>query len=172
MADPLAVLVLGAEATGTRLMTGILIAAGCVGSAQGVQPLDYAIPTPGQQPIVWRRSVPHAHQWPDVVRLIDTLRSLGYAQVAAVVTTRDWQATVQSQVQAGHVADQAQAWRNLQKAYPLIMSGLDTAHAPHVMVNYESLVQRPGRVIAWIMGRFGFFIPTVEIYDGNEKWLT
>lgn len=171
MSDTQAILVLGAESTGTRLVTRILLYAGCHGSDQGRQPFDREIPVPGRKPIVWRRSMPHAREFVEVGKLVTTLRDKGY-RVAAVVTTRDWQAAALSQVAAGHVDNQTQAWRNLQQAYPLIFNALDVHYVPYVMVNYESLVMNSEAVITWLAGRFGLWIPTVEVYDGNAKWLT
>lgn len=168
-----AFLVLGAESSGTRLMTQILIDGGCRGSAEMEQPFDHVIPpvesTP--VPIVWRRSVPHGGKWPSIGSLLLLLVSRGY-EPYAVVMFRDWLATVKSQVSHGHVKTHEDAWINVQRAYKHIMRGI--AVAPYIMVSYEALIQYPYVVQGWIGG--GLELPNpqpdVVIRDEDRKWLT
>ena len=67
-----AFLVLGAESSGTRLVTRLLIAAGCHGDGGHQQPFDKwqaaSSPFDGKDPIVWRRSYPWTeyHLWPNL----------------------------------------------------------------------------------------------------------
>jgi hypothetical protein len=153
-----AILVTGGESTGTRLMTKILISMGYYGDSGHEQRLDQVIP---QYPaIVWRRSVPHARQFPPLAQMATTLRGLGY-EVSALVMMRDWHCAAKSQVQAGHVANMEEAECNLRKAYAHITEQL--RDVPFTMVSYESLVQRPANVVWQALG-----LP--EVNDENGKY--
>lgn len=131
-----AVLVVGPESTGTRLVTEVMVRAGCHGSAEHQQPWDVQ-PPDGVSPVVWRRSVPHAQAWPDLEAMVAALTDRGYA-VRAVVTCRAWWPTVHSQVAAGHVRSVSEAVEHLRVAYPFIFRQL--AATPYQVVPYEALV--------------------------------
>lgn len=153
-----AILVVGGESTGTRLMTRILCGMGFYGDGDHAQRLDSVIP---QYPsIVWRRSVPHAGVFPPLNEMAEKLRGMGY-EVSALVMTRDWHCTAKSQVAATHVKTEEQALANLRKAYAHIYEQLKDV--PFMMVSYEALVLRPEKVIWQALG-----LPTVN--DENEKW--
>jgi LPS sulfotransferase NodH len=161
-----AYLVLGPESSGTRLMTRILIQAGCLGSDDHDQAFDQALPAADGRPIVWRRSVPHRREWPDIGLLVRLLREQGY-EPQAVVMARDWYATARSQLDAGHVADIDMALANLQQAYQHIYQRVSHCY---VLVTYEGLVQRPIQTLAWLMPMLGLPVPQMRIYDANAKW--
>lgn len=153
-----AILVTGGESTGTRLMTRILCHMGFYGDDGHEQRLDSVIP---QYPaIVWRRSVPHARQFPPLAEMAGQLSSMGY-EVSALVMTRDWYAASKSQISAGHVASEDEAVINLRKAYHHICEQLNGI--PFQMVSYEALIQRPEKVVWRVL-----CLPTVK--DENEKW--
>ena len=164
-----AFLVCGPESSGNRLMTRLLVAAGCYGDGAHFQRLDRAIPVHEHQ-IVWMRSVPHAHEWPDLSGMVHQLRGLNYT-VQVVVMSRDWTAVARSQVAAGHAPDEATALSNIREAWRHIFTHLNLVDVPYVVVNYESLVQRPSAALAGVMALFGLPLPEHEyIYDGNVKW--
>jgi len=162
-----AFLVLGAESTGTRLVTRLLISSGCAGDGDHVQRWDSE--TPVGPLVVWRRSIPHDKVWPDIGAMIDFLRAQSY-DVGAVVTVRDWTAAVPSQVAIGHVSDEATALRQTRAAYPFIFAALLRHGIPYVIAIYESMVRRP-EAVGRLLDMLG--LPRVqheEILDGNEKW--
>jgi len=163
-----AFLVLGPESSGTRLVTRLLVAAGCAGTDAHHQWWDREAPT--AERIVWRRSVPHGGRWPDVERMVWDLREAGYA-VRAVVTTRDWFPAAMSQ-NGQHVRSLEQAYANLKRALPIILAHLQEAGVDYELVSYEGLVARPRQMVAWLTGRLGLPMPgqIEEIVDGNEKW--
>jgi hypothetical protein len=153
-----AILVVGGESTGTRMMTSILCRMGFYGDDDHIQRLDDAIP---QYPaIVWRRSVPHAGQFPPLCEMVERLRGMGY-NVSALVMCRDWYATAKSQVKATHAKTDAQAIENLRKAYAHIYQQL--TGVPFKQVSYEGLVQRPELTVWRLLD-----LPTIR--DENEKW--
>jgi hypothetical protein len=153
-----AILVVGGESTGTRLMTRILCHMGYYGDDGHEQRLDSVIP---QYPaIVWRRSVPHARQFPPLRDMAAQLTAMGYT-VSALVMSRDWYAASKSQIAAGHVASEDEAITNLRKAYPYIYEQI--TGVPYRVVNYEALIQRPAAVM-WQVLR----LP--EVRDENGKY--
>jgi LPS sulfotransferase NodH len=168
-----AYLVLGPERSGTRLMTRILIASGCFGDDGHDQRLDKSLPDPEMAPvIVWRRSLPHRQEWPNLQVMINSLRGKGY-DVQAIITPRDWFAVAQSQVSENLVSDVDVSYRHQQRAYSTIFAELMLNKVPFVVVSYEHLVQRPKPVITRLMEYLGLpalLATGVEVYDGNEKW--
>lgn len=166
-----AVLVLGAEGTGTRVVTRLLIAAGYAGDDGHTQRWDAELPT-DEPLVVWRRSLPHGGQWPDVDRLVRQLVERGY-DVTACVTSRDWAATVRSQIAAGHSATPAGALWQLRRAYITVASALHAADVPFVVASYESLSQHP-EAAAELLLQLGVTPPATlpTFFDGNAKHFT
>jgi hypothetical protein len=180
-----AYLVLGPESSGTHLVADILVNAGCQGHSgnhcdwraetapAGVsyddQPWDHEEPV-DQTPIVWRRSVPHGGEWPDIVGWINRLQNSAY-QVSVVVVVRDWHATIQSQLKWGHVKTRAKAEMSLWTAYMYIFEGLKRAKAPFVVTTYEALVNYP-EAQDGLLEELGLDLPEKrpEVWDGNAKW--
>jgi len=164
-----AFLVVGAEATGTRLATRILINAGCSGSDEHFdQPFDSGV-FRGEPLAVWRRSIPHSHEWPDIPELIRRLNEYGY-EVTALVTMREWLATSKA-TRRNHPADTpAEALERLMKAYRWIFKALIETNVPYDFVHYESLILHPEATQRALLHRLGLDDSNmVEIYDGNKK---
>jgi LPS sulfotransferase NodH len=100
-------IVVGAESTGTRLVTKILINMGCAGWDGHFQPFDKE-PFGSTDLVVWRRSVPHSGQWLQLPFLVTRLRE-AKREVHVVVTVRDWAITAASQVRNKHAVTIPQA---------------------------------------------------------------
>lgn len=166
-----AYLVLGAESSGNRLMTRVLIAAGCAGVAGAQQALDDAIPPADGTPIVWLRSVPHGRVFPDIAAHIHLLDAAGYC-VRCVVMHRDFHAQTHSQVAARHVQTLEQAQMHVRLAYQRIYAALSETKCWYVALNYEALVQNPDAVMAWLLPMLDLPIPLLSepIRNENEKW--
>lgn len=162
-----AILVLGAESSGTRLVTRLLIAAGCYGDGRHAQRLDILLIRTSL--IVWRRSFPYNECWPNVKKMIHDLQGVGY-EVRAVIVHRDWHATALSQISNGHAKTVKGAYRNLQRAYRSIAE--QTNEIEVTLISYESLVQHGQAIVSWLCSRLGIKTPTEieEIYDANAKW--
>lgn len=142
-----ALLVLGPESSGTRLMTEILVRSGCKGSSGDSQPmadLNHAGSQEGN--IVIRYSLPHTRVWPDIAYTAERLRAHGF-QVLAVVMTRAWWPMMESQAKRGHIAHQASAMINISKAYPFILGHIGKQNIPYIMVSYEEMILNPGGYI-------------------------
>ncbi len=169
-----AYLVLGPESSGTRLMTRLLLAAGCLGDPDHTQRFDTALPPANGQPLVWRRSVPHAHQWPDIGDLVQQLSGAGYV-TQAIVMNRTWWALLPGQVGTGHVTTEQLALDQIRRAYPHIFGQLWGNGISYVVVSYEALVQAPAQTMQHAFGLVGLEWSASAIYediwDENAKWL-
>jgi hypothetical protein len=163
-----AYLVLGPESSGTRLMTRLLIAAGCYGDSDHHQRLDTAIP--GREPfLAWRRSIPHGGTWPDLERMVEIVAALSYG-VTAVIMSRDWHSMAISQEQAPHAESAGAALEQIQMAYRYIFASLPD-DMPFEIVNYEAVVMRPRGTIKYLFTRLGLPVPELPyIYDANGRY--
>lgn len=162
-----AFLVLGAESSGTRLMTRILINAGCYGNEHHDQTLDNKIPE-HESLIVWRRSVPHRKKWPDLVGMVEKLEEFGF-EITVFIMSRDWYSMARSQVNAPHVENATKAYENISNAYEYIFAAMTAMK--YELVNYEALTQN-SQVIESLLTRHNLPHPTrsMYIYDGNAKY--
>jgi len=165
------ILVYGAEGSGTRLFTKILLSAGCIGDSDHSQEFDNDIPEAGDDDLVWRRSFPHARRWPNIEWMVESLRDKGY-EVNAVVMCRDWKAQIGSQMGHGHIGMERIGYRNAQIVYPAIFTWLSNLNVPYILVTYEGLVMRPKQYAEYILGFFGLELEEdmVDVYDGNKKY--
>ncbi len=193
--DKVAYLVVGPESHGSHLVTDILINAGCVGHAgnhvpwqpenkvllRGLKkPWEYAFPTdlqpwdnhpPSQEnPIVWRRSLPHGKKWINLSQMVRDLRSRGY-QTKIVVVSRDTHSGLQSQLKWQHVKDSQTGLANIPKAYLHIFRHLLRMRVPFTVVSYEALALYP-KAQDFLLQQLGLPLPERRwpIYDGNLKW--
>lgn len=163
-----AFLVVGPESSGTRLMTSILIAAGCYGDDTHDQRLDLEIPD-NEPLLVWRRSVPHRGEWVYPSYYLERLQAAGY-ETTILIMSRDWHSMAISQEQAPHAADVREAQENIRQAYCHIFQHIrDTRFE---IVNYEALTQRPEGTIRYLLRRLGLPEPGAfpAVYDGNLKY--
>lgn len=163
-----AYLVIGPESSGTRMMTKILIKAGCAGDSGHIQRWDTQ-PLLGNN-IVWRRSVPHAGHSLSSVRFANLAKSQGYTPVL-IIMNRDWHAAAQSKVSQSLAVDYNSALLAIASAYNFLYEGLNKTDYKFITVSYESLVQRPMKVLKQISLFTKLPINTnYKIKDGNAKW--
>lgn len=172
-----AFLVLGPESSGTRMMTKILLKAGCLGEATHNQTWDHLHFPVGDQPIVFRRSIPHAKKMPDITSIVARMQYSGY-DVSVIVTVRDWHAMALSQVSNRHVKSEKEAIMNIRSAYPHIFRFLDVMSngiVPYYIVSYESIVESD-QSINEMLSMIGVpqlsqeGLKELNIYNGNDKW--
>jgi LPS sulfotransferase NodH len=164
-----AFLVIGAESTGTRLVTRILLSAGCTGSADHFQPFDRG-PIGDAKLVVWRRSVPHSGQPLDLPGLRSRLKSY---DIHALITIRDWTATSRSQVRNNHARSLEVFPRKLRLAYASIFEQLAETGTPFTFIVYESLVLHPRLAQLRLLEQLGLDAPRdlVQVQNQNRKWL-
>jgi hypothetical protein len=158
-------LVIGPESSGTKLTAELLRRAGCrsvaiVGGDDGA-----ALRLDGHPPLI-RRSFPHGAEWPTVADLVSLL---AVPDVQVVVTTRDWFAMTESQVNRRLAACREIAVGNIRRAYRDIFAGLSTLNLPFLVSSYEALTSQAGYP-ARLLGELGLRAATVETYAANNKW--
>ena len=190
-----AFLVVAGESHGSHLVTDILLNAGCIGHAgnhvswqpdkkeliRGVkkpweykfptdlQPWDKQLPT-NEDPIVWRRSMPHGKEWININSMIQILKERAYT-VHVIVVTRDTFSGLQSQLKWRHTKDIKTGKTNIKKAYLHIFRHLLKSGVEYTMVNYEALASYP-KAQDFLLEQLGLELPERRwpIYDGNRKW--
>ena len=174
-----AFLVVGAEDSGTKMVTQILANHGCHGqnvivdNEQAVlNAIEKKLPLESD-PIVVRLSMPHGGQWYDIENFIWTLRCMGY-QTTTIVTVRDWVANMRSQCNdQTHAFTHEHSVYKLQKAYKMIFAGLSAVTTDFFMVTYESIMMEPKEIMHWIVWRCGLNYDEAkcpEIHNANKKW--
>jgi len=163
-----AFLVLGAESTGTRLATKLLIQAGCTGWDGHFQPFDKE-PFGDQDPVVWRRSVPHNGRWLDMGTLMSRLTG---RDVHVVVTVRDWACTVASQVKSKHAPTKQIARERIEEAYLQIFAELNHHKVPFTILVYESLILGGPQAQFAFVKSLGLdpSMAAIDVTDQNAKW--
>jgi len=135
--------VFGVEGSGTRMLTDMVIGCGAIGSAGHGQAHDSELPKAGSvnNPIVWRRSFPHARQTPSVAILAGKMREAGWDPYALVIV-RDTLANTYGQVTA-HAPTVRAAWEKNQSEFAAMFNGLTIAQVPYDVLTYENIVARP-----------------------------
>lgn len=168
--DRIAILVYGPESTATRLLTRVLVAAGCEGDGTHGQRFDTEIPDK-EGYIVWRRSFPHARRWPDIESMINRLREKDY-KIFVYVTTRDWYAMAKSQMNRSYANSFSMAFQNAQNAYALIFSKLNKLGIRCVMFSYDAMIAHPNQYLTIMLNLVGLEPPNdfEPIGDGNAKY--
>lgn len=163
-----AYLVIGPESSGTRMMTKILIEAGCAGDHDYFQKWDTQ-KFFGEK-VVWRRSVPHAGQWISSGFMINRSINEGYTP-KLIIMNRDWAPVIESQVAYKHSKDHVTALTKVKRAYKEIYDGLHSRNVDFIVISYESLIQRPSQVLKELSSFTNLPINiNHSIKDGNEKW--
>ncbi len=186
-ARKVAYLVVGPESSGNHLVTDILCHAGCHGQSgdhtdwqqtdgdrstvahDDLQPWDVCMPD-DQDPIVWRRSVPHLEKLPNIAEMVASLEARDYT-VTVVVVTREKYATVQSQIKWGHIINTQQGLEQIEQSYQHIFQHIKKAGVAHTLVNYESLVNY-AHASKFLLIELGLKLPkqNFSMFDGNIKW--
>lgn len=179
MPEKLAYVVVGPESSGNRLVTSLLIRAGCQGTAGMHGDFVQTLPTV-ETPAAIIRSVPHGPRFPDLGAEYRTLRNRGY-YTRYVVTMRDPFCVVSSmEANRGHSKDQA--WEIYRRAYPFIFRHIELEKIPWTAAVYESIVARPVEAVRSLLLVLGlstdglsdrFFLNGEwedKIVDANRKY--
>ncbi len=148
------VLATGPESSGNRMLARMLTEAGAS-----------VLHKPMPMSTHWRPGMPGTAEtwdgaWTD-------LSALDWA--AAVVIHRDWRCTIQGQVDAGHVRDEAHAIARTRTAIANIYAQLAAVDRPWFTVTYESL--RSPQAVADLCARLGLDGSAVRTrwHDANAK---
>lgn len=167
-----AFIVLGPESSGTRLFTSILIAGGCHGSVEHVQPMDdpdYDI-SPYDN-VVWRQSVPHNGQDLDLQSLVDRLNRQGARAISVLSVRRDLDCNAKSQVAWGHAPDYETAKERIIKANIAIREAKANCCVDRYGVQFEGFLAKPEQSQSnlWETLKLPGGTP-VKIDNANAKW--
>ena len=136
-----AFLVIGAESTGTKLVTDILVKNGCKGDYGHRQEFDHSPKIlKDNDLVVWRRSFPHDGNWPNLSSLVNLLK--GY-RITVIVTMRDWYSTSRSNINIKRVDNVEASYDLIQDAYLRIFQQIIDNKFEYHIVNYDSLIAEP-----------------------------
>jgi len=168
-----AVLVLGPESSGTRLVTRIFLAAGYWGDGDHAQRLENGETPPPSRNIVWRKSYPHGENWPNAVELARDLRDKGF-EVHAVVVMRDSYCCTRSQRARGHSNDKLKSRDAYRKAMLQIFKQVSEALlVSWITVSYSELILRGARAAKKLVEQINPYAKldfTEKIVDENLKY--
>lgn len=183
-------IVLGGESTGTRMVTKLMINAGCYGEDAHLQSMDGHIKEKRWskineiiqiQPIVWRRSFPHDAEYPDVYRtMVIPLKNecrLVDRDFYFLITFRDWFPASRSAAIAGHSSTPYTAIEKLREAYIQIFQMFNRFPAlEYYMVSYEGLVTYPHFAVPIMYRQAEIYVPIQKmpliaktLHDANYK---
>jgi hypothetical protein len=163
-----AFLIVGPESSGTRMVTDALIRAGVFGQPGHTQELDNLDFSGRPDLIVLRRSVPHGDLWPDLSRVIRSMTEAGYA-VSPIVTYRDKDYCVRSQLRAGHKATESEARTSYYWAYKHIFKHLAACGLFPVVCHYTSFVNNV-EFRTLFFAQLGLPCPELELFDANLQY--
>lgn len=163
-----AFIVMGPESTGTRLLTRVLISAGCAGDGGHEQRFDERIPPPEEvgRDIVWRRSIPHfeSEKMPSLDRME---RKLAGYETKVLLTSRSFYPTAKSQMtHRDHIEDIQQAYERIRNGYAHAFD--QVKDRDFMIVTYEGME----RSCNSICNHLDLGEPNIDIYDGNEKYFS
>lgn len=168
-----AILILGAESSGTRALTKIFVESGFYGDSTHFQRLDLEIPDTFK--IVWRRSVPHGTHddenrfEPDFIEMCQKLKESNY-EIYAIVIHRDYNATVNSQIRNRHVDTEEEAYLHIQAAYKYIYNCLSQLGIQYGIVTYESLILHQKKTLEVFENILKTKLQTIDFTNENLKY--
>lgn len=168
-----AYVVIGAESSGTRFLTGCLISLGARGSAALRQPFDDELPRAGGRPIVWRRSFPYDRDITNMADIKDALEARGWSPYVLVIV-RDFKPLIASQRLRQHIKREQNGLEIARRVYNVIFKGLLETGLPYEIVTYQGLVQYTGAMLRDLGHRLDGLTPPPApapstAHDGDEK---
>ena len=155
--------VVGPEGSGTNMLEEAFVSAGCYRDsrhASGTEPDS----SDSQSPLVFRRSLPHAGKWPDLMHYSALLLRAGFA-VRPVIIFRDWNATVQSVLRRNPESRASVIEWNMRKAIREIGNLIYP-----IYITYEAFCFHP-EFRKWLfVEKLGLAEPDIEIKYANLKY--
>lgn len=141
-----AYVVVGPESSGNKLLTALLIRAGCVGDPRDDGPGMWSIIEPAtEQRVALTYSFPHGQEWPDLRNVYWRLQNKGYLTWFLVAARDPW-CVFQSQEQR-RLKPMPVAMANYQRSYREIFTQLHAIDAPYLMVPYEAITSEPEKSV-------------------------
>lgn len=159
-----AMFVLGAEGSGTNMLAAALVSAGCYEDPRHRSYMDDYEFEKMPDLLMFRRSFPHAHRWPDVKNICEMMKIAGYG-IRPLFILRDWYCTIQSIMQRNTDYHFRAVEENMRGAVHII-SELPAL----IYISYESFCLHP-EFRRWLfVERLGLKEPTIEIKYANPKY--
>lgn len=171
-----AYLVLGAEGSGTYMMRDALVSAGCSWDSR-FDSFEYE-PTDLMRMknlFVFRRSIPHADQWPKIDEIIHHLKMASYKEIIIIWMIREMHSTIKSVANRRRKeASGDELLGNYFATFPLQQQIPNWPISENlIMITYGYFVtSEPYR--RWLF-RYRFYLPYPEkfaFYDGNRKYFS
>lgn len=158
MSDPKrAFVVVGPESSGNKLLSALLVRAGCVGDARDDGLDIWSVIEPADEPRVSLiYSFPCGQTWPDLRNVYWRLQNKGYLTWFLVVARDPW-CVYQSQ-ETRRLKPLPVAMANYQRAYREIFTQLHAIDAPFLIVPYEAITSEPVRSVRRLLELLG--LPT------------
>lgn len=160
--------IIGPESSGTRMLTESFVKLGAYGGNGHFQELDTMAFFDKPDFLVFRRSVPHAGDYPPIVDICRLMLGAGY-EVIPVVIDRKNKYLALSQVKRGHADTGQDARRNIFTARLHINDQLKDLGIAPVRVKYVKFVTNAG-VRKRFFRRFNLSEPAMSYYNANEAY--
>jgi hypothetical protein len=150
-----AVIVVGAESSGTRFITNLVINHGYYGDSGHHQEIDKILFSETfknfskkHDKIVIRRSYPHAGKWPSISRIYKRLDKFGYS-VIIIVTHRNWFTMAMSQLDRRSKQPKFVS-KNIPKAYKFIMKHIIDLDAKYYILEFSGTCSYRTASLKWV----------------------
>jgi len=171
-----AFLVVGPESSGTKLVTQLFCMAGCAGDFEHKQRLDDFV-VGGLFPremkgkdIVFRRSVPHGGEFPDLLAIERKFKEREY-EIGWVVIFRDWYANICSAPKYGHKRSIREAQNRLPEEWKYIAGYIPKFENFYFLLSSQLFV-KPRRALFGlsVWAGLGLIQHSSIIKDADEKY--
>jgi hypothetical protein len=172
--DRRAFLILGGEGTGTYMMRDVLVNAGCSWDSRFDSfEYDWQDLMRMKDLFVFRRSIPHADEWPEVGKIIRDLKKASYDPVFVIWMVREMHAACMSVKRRRKEATGAELIYNYLASFPLQQNipNWPTLTENFAQISYDYFVTW-GPYRRWLF-KYRFKLPYPENYlffDGNRKY--
>lgn len=170
MSEKIAYFVLGSEGSGTHCLRNALIEAGCHWEQWHEAHQDNYKFGEMESPFVFRRSLPHAHIWPNIRNIVDAINFAGF-EVHVLFTIRDFNASAKSVLRRNNLKREEDCFYNQKEAIVAIGDFVRHHHATFTYVVYEAFCLSEG-FRKWLFNdRLGLPYPeNFEIKYANDKY--
>ena len=162
--------IVGAESSGTLLITRAFCSLGVFGDSGHSQQMDNLVFEGRPHQIVFRRSCPHGDQWPDLANLAHRMIDSGY-EVIPVLVLRDEIHNIESQVRKGHASTHRIAHDTIHHAIDKIFRDFSKIGLYPVTVRFESFI-RSAEVRSVFFRSLSLPAPEMEFHDSAAKYRT
>jgi hypothetical protein len=114
---------------------------------------------------VFRRSLPHAHRWPDLPAIRKQMEGARY-NVQPLIIMRDWFCTIKSVIRRGYQGEWSTCESNMREGPLMAFRDLPDL----IYVTYESFCRHP-QFRRWLfVDKLGLPNPTLQINYANDKY--